>query len=37
LGPRNATIHQVDECVSLADLDALTEVYLGILERMLGN
>jgi succinyl-diaminopimelate desuccinylase len=35
LGPVNATIHQVDECVSMADLDLLTRCYQGVLERML--
>ena len=32
LGPVNATIHQVNECVSLSDLEILTEVYFSILE-----
>jgi len=36
LGPVNATIHKVDECVSLADLNRLPELYLAICERMLG-
>ncbi len=36
LGPINATIHKVDECVSAADLDTLTDMYEGILERLLG-
>jgi succinyl-diaminopimelate desuccinylase len=36
-GPRNATIHQVDECVSVADLDQLSVIYQGILERLLGR
>lgn len=35
LGPVNATIHKVDECVSVADLDALSRVYEGILRRLL--
>ncbi len=33
LGPLNATIHQVDECVSENDLDQLSTIY----ERMLKN
>jgi succinyl-diaminopimelate desuccinylase len=37
LGPRNATIHQVDECVGLDELDALRAIYLGILRRLLGT
>ena len=36
LGPVNATIHQVDEHVSCADLDRLSRMYEGILERLLG-
>jgi succinyl-diaminopimelate desuccinylase len=34
-GPLNGSIHQVDECVSVADLDALSEIYQGILRRLL--
>jgi succinyl-diaminopimelate desuccinylase len=36
VGPVNATIHQVDECVDLASLDALAEIYLRIGERLLS-
>jgi succinyl-diaminopimelate desuccinylase len=36
LGPVNATIHQVNECVGVAELDALSEIYRGILERLLA-
>ena len=36
LGPVNATIHKVDECVGVAELEALSRVYRGILERLLG-
>ena len=36
-GPRNATIHQVDECVSVADLDQLSVIYQRILERLLAS
>jgi len=35
LGPLNATIHQVNECVSIADLDQLEQMYYGILQRLL--
>ncbi|MFC0821133.1 succinyl-diaminopimelate desuccinylase [Moraxella marmotae] len=35
LGVLNATIHQVDEHVSVADLDNLTSIYEKILEKML--
>lgn len=36
LGPVNATIHKVDECVALADLDKLPSLYLAVCERLLG-
>jgi succinyl-diaminopimelate desuccinylase len=35
LGPVNATIHQIDERVAIADLEPLAAVYRGILERLL--
>lgn len=35
LGPINATIHKVDECVRMADLDTLAEIYQGILSHLL--
>lgn len=35
LGPLNATIHKVDECVSVADLDRLSEMYEHILRELL--
>ena len=35
LGPLNATIHQVDECVSIEDLDRLSGMYEHILENLL--
>lgn len=35
LGPINATIHQVDECVSCDDLENLTDIYTDILRRLL--
>ena len=37
LGPVNATIHQIDECVNVADLDLLSDIYQGMLERLLGS
>lgn len=37
LGPINATIHQINECVSVADLDTLTQLYEGILVRLLAK
>jgi len=35
LGPLNATIHQVNECVSVEHLNQLSEIYEGILQRLL--
>ncbi|MGM0595323.1 MAG: succinyl-diaminopimelate desuccinylase, partial [Pseudomonadota bacterium] len=35
LGPLNATIHKVNECVSVTDLDKLSTIYENILERLL--
>jgi succinyl-diaminopimelate desuccinylase len=35
LGPVNATIHQVDECVALADLQRLPALYEAICVRLL--
>ena len=37
LGPINATIHKINECVNVADLDALTKMYEGILVRLLAK
>jgi succinyl-diaminopimelate desuccinylase len=36
VGPINATIHQVDECVAMAELAQLPAVYRAICERLLG-
>jgi len=35
LGPLNATIHKIDECIPVADLDALSEIYRLTLENIL--
>ncbi|GAA4497970.1 succinyl-diaminopimelate desuccinylase [Pseudaeromonas paramecii] len=35
LGPVNATIHKLNECVRVADLDSLALMYQGILRRLL--
>ena len=34
LGPCNTTIHKVDECVRISDLDKLTSIYKNILENI---
>jgi len=36
LGPLNATIHQVNECVSVDDLEVLSDVYENILKNLLS-
>lgn len=35
LGPLNKTIHQVDECVAVKDLDLLSSIYQRTLEQLL--
>ncbi|BAF61389.1 succinyl-diaminopimelate desuccinylase [Candidatus Vesicomyidisocius calyptogenae] len=35
LGPSNATIHQVNECVSIQDLEDLSDIYYHILKNIL--
>ena len=35
LGPLNATIHKVNECVAVDDIEPLTDIYEGILARLL--
>ncbi|GLS84293.1 succinyl-diaminopimelate desuccinylase [Paraferrimonas haliotis] len=35
LGPVNATIHKINECVKVDDLDVLTDVYQRLLEKLL--
>ncbi len=35
-GPLNATIHQVDECVSISDLGKLSQVYQRVIEQMIS-
>ena len=36
LGPVNATIHQINECVSVKDLDTLSEIYETLLKNLLA-
>ena len=35
LGPINATIHQINECVRIADLESLSRIYEQVLRQML--
>ncbi|HCI13975.1 MAG: succinyl-diaminopimelate desuccinylase [Gallionellales bacterium GWA2_60_142] len=37
IGPLNATIHKIDECVAVADLDALSEIYYLTLRKLLAE
>jgi len=37
LGPINSSIHQVNEFVSVNDLDSLSDIYFLILEKLLTN
>lgn len=34
LGPTNATIHQVNECTHIGELETLTDIYLNILRHL---
>jgi succinyl-diaminopimelate desuccinylase len=36
LGVVNASIHKVNECVRVADIDALQRMYVNVLRRLLG-
>jgi succinyl-diaminopimelate desuccinylase len=36
LGPCNATIHKLNECVKIADLEILTDIYTDIMRRLLA-
>ncbi len=37
LGPINETIHKIDECVAVADLEPLARIYEGIARRLLAG
>jgi succinyl-diaminopimelate desuccinylase len=34
LGPCNATIHKIDECVAVADIEPLKNIYRRVLEQL---
>ncbi len=36
MGPCNLTIHKIDECVSVGDLEPLAQIYQGVIEELLG-
>jgi succinyl-diaminopimelate desuccinylase len=35
LGPRNHSIHKIDECVEAADIDRLANIYRRVMENLL--
>ena len=35
LGPRNHSIHKIDECVEAADIDRLSNIYRRVMEDLL--
>lgn len=35
-GPTNASIHKIDECVDVAELQPLTDIYQEVLQALLG-
>ena len=37
LGVANATIHKVNECVRVEDIDLLSRVYERLMEKLLGR
>ncbi len=37
IGPVNKTIHQINECVKISDLDKLSEIYYQILVELLAD
>ncbi|MDP2878630.1 MAG: succinyl-diaminopimelate desuccinylase [Sulfuricella sp.] len=37
IGPLNATIHKIDECVAVADIEPLKEIYRRTLENLLAT
>lgn len=37
IGPSNATIHKLNECVAVADIEPLSLIYENLLDRLLGQ
>jgi succinyl-diaminopimelate desuccinylase len=37
IGPLNTTIHKINECVSIEDLDTLSSIYQRIIEKLLKS
>ncbi len=36
-GPLNASIHKIDECTTVTDLEPLMQIYRGIMEKLLNS
>ena len=36
-GPLNASIHKIDECTAVTDLEPLMQIYRGIMEKLLNS
>ena len=36
-GPTNATIHKINECIAVAELETLPKIYLKVLEYLLAK
>ena len=34
IGPTNATIHQINECIALDEIEPITAIYQRVLERL---
>ena len=35
-GPKNASIHKIDECVAVSELEQLVDIYVDVLKDLLG-
>jgi len=35
-GPRNASIHKIDECVAVKELEQLVDIYVDVLKNLMG-
>ena len=36
-GPVNASIHKIDECIAVADLEPLARIYEHTFDRLMSN
>lgn len=37
IGPCNGSIHKLNECIAVADIEALSRIYENLLDRLLGS